>query len=458
MKKKLLCVMMALAMTVALSSCSFARGLLGLYSFYTENSTEETTTQLPDESRPESQTSSVDSTYSDPPEDIGERDYHKISDQYQYKECRYGYNTLEEGHEQTLYEYIDHSVYNIESKKDKSGYYPLTLIQNDTSVNDVQFMKVLHAYEGDHPQVFWLSTHFEYFDIGSIRYFQLYSNVAADKCDKMQAQFYLAVQKIVSSIPVGATEYERELYLHDYIIKNCSYTDDQLWTRYSPYGSLVQHKAVCEGYSEAFQLLLNCAGIESTVAVGRSDGQAHAWNTAKIGDNWYYLDVTWDDSDMPEQDEFNLYYYFNVSGEYMKDNGHVLAPLYKNMTPEQISNEGGEFMEQFNLFLPDCTAVDANYFYKKAVTITDPKKLEKKVLDKLIETIKNKESYFYIRCGDKTDPDAVYHRLFDGGVYFEYITAANSSGRTGGVRVNNNEADTYTPSSDLIVAQSDYIS
>lgn len=452
MKKKLLCVFMAAVMVASLSSCSIARGLLRFYTTYTEESAEPTIE--------EPKTNSDGNGTSEPLEYPEDLDYHKISDKYQYKECRYGYRSLEEGHEQTLYEYIDYSVYHIKSEKDENGYYPMALVQNDTSVSDVQFMKVLNAYEFDHPQVFWLTNEFNFSDSGSIRYFEIYSNVSAGKCEQMQKEFYLAVKKAISALPDGISEYERELFLHDYIIENCSYDKKDLWQRYSPYGVLVEQKAVCEGYSEAFQLLLNCAGIESSVVVGTSDKEAHQWNVAKINSDWYYLDITWDDADYENADELDRYNYFNVSGEFMENNAHALAPLYKDMTEEEIANEGSEYMEQFNLYLPDCSSMDENYYYKNAAVITNPKTLENKVLDRLIDTLKNKEPYFYMRCGKNIDFDSMDDNLFEDDLYYLYVDAANASGRTGGRQVNSDEVQTYTlvGYDDLIAAQMDYVS
>lgn len=460
MKKKLLCVLLAIILTAALTSCSIARGLLRYYVEYSEENAQETTSETVDHSRPESQANSGKNTYSDPYREMDDLDYQKISGKYQFKQCSYGYQSLEEGHEQTLYEYIDYSVYQIESKKDGSGYYPLALIQNDISVSDVQFMKVLNAYEFDHPQVFWLTNEFNFFDAGSIRYFQIYSNVSAEKCEKMQKEFYLAVKKAISALPDGMSEYEREIFLHDYIIENCSYDEKDLWQRYSPYGVFVEQKAVCEGYSEAFQLLLNCAGIESSVVVGTSDKEAHQWNVAKINGDWYYLDITWDDDDDENADELDRYNYFNVSGEFMKNNAHTLAPLYKNMTEEEIANEGGEYMKQFNLYLPDCVTMDANYYYYNAATITDLNVIEGKVLDRFISTLKNKNPYFYMRCGENIDFDSMDYNLFEDDLYYQYADAANGSGRTGGNRIINDKVRSFTLDGydDLIIAQMEYVS
>lgn len=462
MKKKLICAFLSIILTITLTSCSFTGELLGLYALFAENYIEENqerNSEKPSESS-EGPISSKESESNESLSDVEDYDFDNISDKYPYKQCRFGYESLEEGREQTLYQYIEYAAYHIESKKDESGNYPIALIKDDTSVDKVQFMKVMTAFQNDNPHIFWLTNNFEYFDMGSLRYFQMYSNVSADECEAMQKEFYLAVKKIISNIPDGAEEYEREIFLHDYIVENCYYNEDDLWMRYSPYGALIQNGAVCEGYSEAFQLLLNCAGIESTVAVGTSDGEAHEWNIVKIDGNWYYLDITWNDSDQSIEDELDQYYYFNVNDKFMKKSGHVLSPLYKDMTPEQIANAGGEYMEQFNLYLPDCKSMAANFYYRNAATVTDPERLEKGVLDKLIGAMQNKAPYFYMRSREKIGPDNIFQTLFASDTYYQYIDAANASGKTSGHQVKNDGVRTYTLNGydDLMIAQLDYLS
>ena len=66
------------------------------------------------------------------------------------------------------------------------------------------------------------------------------------------------------------------------------------------YAALVQHTAVCQGYSVAAYRLLRECGISARVVTGTvtlPDGteEYHAWNLAAIGGRFYNLDITWDD-------------------------------------------------------------------------------------------------------------------------------------------------------------------
>ncbi len=168
---------------------------------------------------------------------------------------------------------------------------------------------------------------------------------------------------IDQNITSGMSEYEKELAIHDYIINNCDYssqlTDDM--TEFEAYGALVEHKAVCEGYSKATALLLRCCGIEATLVSGEandsnaadtsnpdgsgsesvlmtSDGRVvdgHMWNQVKIDGLWYNLDTTWDD---PTGDEPQLCHtYFNVDDAILRRN-HEWDNKETNFCSSTVSN------------------------------------------------------------------------------------------------------------------------
>ena len=94
--------------------------------------------------------------------------------------------------------------------------------------------------------------------------------------------------------------YKREIGAK-YIIENTEY--DQNLTNnniYNVYGTIMQHYAVCEGYSKSMKYLLDAANIPCVIVCGvaqNSNGQAesHAWNYVKLDDKWYAIDATWDD-------------------------------------------------------------------------------------------------------------------------------------------------------------------
>ena len=134
--------------------------------------------------------------------------------------------------------------------------------------------------------------------------------------------------------PPGMTDYERELAVHDYIIETAEYDSNRLSllpffeenpNNTNPYGALVDGRAVCEGYSSAFQLLMDMIGVECITVRGESnaDRDPHAWNMVRLDGEWYCVDVTWDDPIvLGAVSEQAAHRYFNVTSDFMRETKH----------------------------------------------------------------------------------------------------------------------------------------
>ena len=97
------------------------------------------------------------------------------------------------------------------------------------------------------------------------------------------------------------TAEEKALALHDWLILNAYYdTTFSPPNRFQASGALLDGPGVCDSYAKAYVLLLSKAGIEAKRVEGaavKADGstESHAWNLVKLDDQWYQVDVTWDD-------------------------------------------------------------------------------------------------------------------------------------------------------------------
>ncbi len=154
-----------------------------------------------------------------------------------------------------------------------------------------------------------------------------------------QTKFLDAASELIygGKYPSGG-DYDKELYLHDRLLAHVTY-DDAYLNEQNAYTAIVEGKAVCAGYTFAFQYLLMRNGIESYYVVGTAGVDkagkpvGHAWNIAKISGVWYYVDPTWDDSD----DEYAPYHaYFNLDTDLLTRD-HVLDPYPYNVTLPQCN-------------------------------------------------------------------------------------------------------------------------
>lgn len=117
------------------------------------------------------------------------------------------------------------------------------------------------------------------------------------------------VKRILKELKLAeATDYEKVKAIHNYIIDHVSY-DDTL-KKASAYDALVDQEAVCEGYSMLAYRMFTEAGIPCRIIAGTGNGVPHAWNIVRIKDEWYNIDLTWDDPITPDGKPVLVYDFF----------------------------------------------------------------------------------------------------------------------------------------------------
>ena len=123
---------------------------------------------------------------------------------------------------------------------------------------------------------------------------------------------------IVSKVN-GKSDYEKIKMIHDYLRDTIEYDSTLSKSNiYDIYGALVLRECVCEGYAKSFQYLMNEVEIDNVIVIGtgtNSTGKTenHAWNYVLLDNNWYAIDVTWDDpiligeGKMPEESKYKYF-------------------------------------------------------------------------------------------------------------------------------------------------------
>ena len=198
-----------------------------------------------------------------------------------------------------------------------------------------------------------------------------------DKKAAMQAELDGKIEKILALAQNYQTDFEKEIFLHDYLCDTIVYDNDSAgspnnadFSTYTVYGALVKGTCVCEGYSRAMQLLCRRLGISCGLVSGYGNGRngygPHMWNIIRIGGGLYYLDVTFDD--LPEntkaylaQNGFNinsLHKYFNITREQLEYD-HKIDDMF---APE---NDYSDMEYDFNFFEIQEDATE--YYYYTAV-------------------------------------------------------------------------------------------
>lgn len=301
----------------------------------------------------------------------------------------YGYKTLlnEDAKLAEAYLSIAEGIYNGET----AIALPSQTIKKD------QLGKIYYACQNDFPQFFYIFSGYSYSFVEGTDYATAIYPCYSSTLNKIShsAEFEKAAEDIITASGVNPdmSDYDKALALYNELALRVVYDDDSLAKynkeiaeanaitdederdnainavnskyayMHSAYAALVTGKAVCDGYSRAYQYLLYKVGILSHITTGKADGGGHAWNLVKLDGEWYYTDLTWGDD---STNNTIFYEYFNMTDSQLVDCRHVVTSSYP---------------------MPECTATDLNYF-----TVNGGKMSPDGDLDNVINQLK-KNSY-----------------------------------------------------------------
>lgn len=193
---------------------------------------------------------------------------------------------------------------------------------------------VFSAFDRDHPEVFWLTGSSNY--SWSLTYNYDHSGGSGTASYSMDVKFILDtdgfdirqsqyqdtqvltqaieqretyIQQLLEDVPAEAPVAERIRYLNRVLTETNAYNVSASssvsltpWKSISALsGGADGQGPVCEGYARAFKVLCDRLGIGCTLvdggAIATADGtpEDHMWNYVLVDDQWYAVDVTWND-------------------------------------------------------------------------------------------------------------------------------------------------------------------
>lgn len=112
-----------------------------------------------------------------------------------------------------------------------------------------------------------------------------------------------------------------ELWLHDWICQNTVYDSPYMYVSPEEFillreltcvGVILDGKANCQGYTDAFYVLATMAGLDVCKMFGEAEGGGHCWNAVRL-DEWLYLvDVTFNDTVFGDGEYWSYIWYNNI--------------------------------------------------------------------------------------------------------------------------------------------------
>ena len=215
----------------------------------------------------------------------------------------------------------------------------------------------------ENPEYFWVDPYT--FTINEIQQgdkYRLTLNVSyiveEDSLEEKKADFNKKITEIVAGANAQANDFDKVLFVYDYILNNAKYddelvkSDDTADLGRSAYGCLIDGETICSGYSMAFNIIMRELGIESGFEFNNYDEfsiiSGHVWNYCKLENEYYYFDLTWDDTIFDSED-------------YKKhiDHGH----MYFAITKDELSKTN--FTMVPNAPTPACNGTKYNFFVHK---------------------------------------------------------------------------------------------
>lgn len=302
----------------------------------------------------------------------------------------YYYNQLAE-EEKRVYIKIDEAIKDKEKSVTFTGFevYDLSGV----------ITKILNAYFYDNPSCFYISNKYIIAnrDLIICEFTTINFEYAVDNAyeiDRMSEEMTNAIHQIIrENINSGMTDFEKELALHDALLKKVVYYEyEDINTipliKHTAYGALVQNEAVCDGYAKAFSLLLEQVGIESTIISGKTGNIAHAWNVVKLDNEWYHVDVT---SDTVEDNnkQYLMHKYFNITDKEIKQT-HSIDDDFKT---------------------PECNSTKYDYYIKMGCYINYEDNLYTK-LKKIVKS-QSKSKVLEVKADGRYNAKSIIDALYD---------------------------------------------
>lgn len=256
----------------------------------------------------------------------------------------------------------------------------------------------------DHPEIFWIET----LEVCGDEIIYVYG-ADSEETARIKAKIDAVVSKYLAEVNDSMSAYDVALHFHTKLINSLDYEmlfssldeeTDRVGIDYirTICGPFLTGKAVCAGYAYAFQYLMQKCGIECTKISGdavNEDGvnEKHAWNLIKIDGEYYYTDVTWDDSSTTVQEVKNTDIGFS----------------YFCVTTDEILRT--RKIKQMPVMPPICTAKKANYYCHNDLVLESYD--ENKLIAFTRNAAQNGSSAVTFKCSTKELFDITMAKLFD---------------------------------------------
>ncbi|MCR4842350.1 MAG: fibronectin type III domain-containing protein [Eubacterium sp.] len=207
-------------------------------------------------------------------------------------------------------------------------------VEYDSSLSLADAVDVAYMFVLSNPQYYFLNNGFYWDSYNSSNYMTMsvYSDFNSGSARKKATKkLFKKAKAWIKAASKLKTDEAKVLYFHDKIANKVDYEEDDYGTEtynQSAYSVFCGTETVCAGYSMAFCLLCNGAGIDCINVTS----DEHQWNRVCLSDNWFNVDVTADDTYVSGQIVYT--YYLKSDAAYKKLAGkdvHTAEEMWDGM-------------------------------------------------------------------------------------------------------------------------------
>ncbi|MCI6581043.1 MAG: hypothetical protein MSH15_03500 [Oscillospiraceae bacterium] len=204
------------------------------------------------------------------------------------------------------------------------------IIHFDRKVDEKIVSEVCDYLSVENPELYWIAGYTWSTDgYNTDIKFNIINDFSVEELKEQSDLVEKNISEIILHIDSSWNDFDKIKYVHDYIIDNTVYDSigaDKIQQNEdggfcsSAYGCLIEGKAVCQGYADAFKMIMDRIGIESGIVSGITERGKHAWNYVKADGEYYWIDLTWDDPVTETGDDIRRYDYFMLNNEMFMKN------------------------------------------------------------------------------------------------------------------------------------------
>ena len=122
-----------------------------------------------------------------------------------------------------------------------------------------------------------------------------FATASAETLQSRQTALMDEVRRIAWDAENYSEPWQKLLYVHDTLIREMVYDTTLNQDFNNAASALLDHKTLCQGYAQSFQLIVKALGFKVSLISGLADNIDHAWNLVWLDNQPYHVDLTHDD-------------------------------------------------------------------------------------------------------------------------------------------------------------------